>query len=117
MMTIRASSRYMHQRYENILVPLDGSEAAELALWDAFALAGLDQADVTLLQVVPPIKDVISATSSYRIFVDEQWETRKGQAWGYLQAVCGRMGCAFPRKDGRCSLTKSLGHVKLWAGP
>jgi hypothetical protein len=72
---------------------------------------------VVLDEAGVPAEDVISATSSYRIFVDEQWETRKGQAWGYLQAVCGRMGCAFPRKDGRCSLTKSLGHVKLWAGP
>ncbi len=82
----------MCERYEHILVPLDGSELAELALADAFALAKLIQAQVTLLQVILPIKDVIAATSSQRIFVDEQWETRKGMAREYLNAVCERMG-------------------------
>jgi nucleotide-binding universal stress UspA family protein len=84
----------MHKRYEHILVPLDGSEAAEAALADAFALAERDQADVTLLHVILPIQDVITATSSHRIFLDEQWETRRGQTRGYLRAVCRRVGCA-----------------------
>lgn len=84
----------MHKRYEHILVPLDGSEAAEAALADAFALAERDRADVTLLHVILPIRDVITATSAHRIFLDEQWETRKGQARGYLRALCQRMGCA-----------------------
>ncbi len=70
------TSLAMHRRYEHVLVPLDGSELAELALADAFALARLCQADVTLLQVILPIKRVIAAHTSHAIFVDEQWETR-----------------------------------------
>ena len=42
----------MCERYEHILVPLDGSELTELALADAFALAKLIQSKVTLLQVI-----------------------------------------------------------------
>lgn len=78
----------IRRRYKHILVPLDGSELAATALADAFALAKLSQADVTLPQVIPPIKEVIAITSSHRIFVNEQWETQKGLARRYLNAVC-----------------------------
>ena len=83
----------LRKRYRHILVPLDGSELAALALADAFALAKLSQADVTLLQVILPIKKVIAAHTSHAIFLDEQWETRKGFAREYLNTVCEQMGC------------------------
>ena len=64
----------MEKSYKHILVPLDGSELAELALADAFGIAKLSQAQVTLLQVVPPIEHVLNAASDYPIFIDQQWE-------------------------------------------
>lgn len=45
---------------QRILVTLDGSELAELALREALALAKLPDSEVTLLQVVPPIEEVIA---------------------------------------------------------
>ena len=45
-----------YQRYKHILVPLDGSEFAKRVLPDAFALAHLNQAEVTLLQVIVPME-------------------------------------------------------------
>jgi nucleotide-binding universal stress UspA family protein len=83
----------MVKRYKHILVPLDGSPLAELALADAFALAELSQAEVTLLQVVPPIDHVIAGEAEHPIFVDQQWEAKKGFAHEYLLSVCKRVGC------------------------
>ncbi|MDI6776122.1 MAG: universal stress protein [Syntrophales bacterium] len=42
----------MEKQYKHILVPLDGSELAEVALTDTIALARLSLAEVTLLKVV-----------------------------------------------------------------
>ncbi len=44
---------------QHILVPLDGSPLAELALTEALALSKLPNAEVTFLQVIPPIDHVI----------------------------------------------------------
>jgi nucleotide-binding universal stress UspA family protein len=41
-------------RYKHILIPLDGSELAETALEPALSLAQLMEAQVTLIQVIPP---------------------------------------------------------------
>ena len=79
--------------YEHILVPLDGSELAEMAVADAFALAGFCQSEVTLLQVIRPVEDVIGLDNFHRIYLDQQWETRKGLALEYLNAVCERTEC------------------------
>ena len=67
----------MIKRYHHILIPLDGSPLAELALKDAFAVAELSQAEVTLLQIVPPIDHVIAGEAEHPIFVDQQWEAKK----------------------------------------
>ena len=45
---------------QNILVPLDGSPLAELALSEALTLAQLPDSQVVLLRVIPSIEDVIS---------------------------------------------------------
>ena len=79
--------------YKHILVPLDGSELAELALADAFGIGKLSQAQVTLLQVVPPIEHVLNAASDYPIFIDQQWEYQETLALQYLEDVCTRVEC------------------------
>lgn len=83
----------MVKHYKHILVPLDGSPLAELALPDAFGVAELSQAEVTLLQVVPPIEHVIAGEAEHPIFVDQQWEAKKLLAQDYLHQVCERVGC------------------------
>ncbi len=83
----------MIKRYHHILVPLDGSLLAELALKDAFAVAELSQAEVTLLQIIPPIDHVIAGEAEHPIFVDQQWEAKKSLALNYLRSVCERIGC------------------------
>ncbi|NJN99471.1 MAG: universal stress protein [Anaerolineales bacterium] len=83
----------MTKHYQHILVPLDGSALAELALADAFAVAELSRAELTLLQVVPPIDHVIATEAEYPIFIDQQWEAKKEEAREYLLGVCERAGC------------------------
>jgi nucleotide-binding universal stress UspA family protein len=74
---------------QSILVPLDGSPLAELALVEAAALSKLPNTDVTLLEVIPPIEDVI-ALGPQEIAVDEQWELQRAQALRYLQCMANR---------------------------
>lgn len=83
----------MDKSYKHILVPLDGSELAELALPDALSLARMSQAEVTLLQVVPLIEDVIGAGTEHAIYVDEQWAAHRELAVEYLNAVCEQPEC------------------------
>jgi len=82
----------METRFKHILVPLDGSKLAESALPDAFALARLSQAQVTLLQVLPPIEQVITVDSDHPIYIDEQFTHQRFKALEYLKSVCRRMG-------------------------
>ncbi|MBZ5659351.1 MAG: universal stress protein [Acidobacteriia bacterium] len=73
---------------QSILVPLDGSPLAELALPEALALAKLPESSVTLLHVIPPIEDVIS--DGEVITIDQQWENRRIHAIRYLESICTR---------------------------
>jgi nucleotide-binding universal stress UspA family protein len=73
---------------QRILVTLDGSELAELALREALVLAKLPDSEVTLLQVIPPIEEVI--TDGEEFAVDQQWERRKISALRYLNGICVR---------------------------
>ena len=73
---------------QRILVPLDGSPLAELALSEALALAQLPGSKVVLLRVIPPIEDVISDGETFTI--DQQWENRAGRARDYLRGICER---------------------------
>lgn len=79
--------------YKHILVPLDSSELAELALPDAFSLASLNQAALILLHVIPPIETVLAAETGHPIFIDQQWDTHKLLAKRYLTSVCERFNC------------------------
>jgi nucleotide-binding universal stress UspA family protein len=73
---------------QSLLVPLDGSPLAELALPEALALAKLLESRVTLLHVIPPIEDVIS--DGEVITIDQQWENRRIHATHYLESICTR---------------------------
>lgn len=84
----------MKKRYKRILVPLDGSELAELALNDALVMAKLNQAEVTLLQVVSPVKETSGrGTDDYLFLSEDQKAAQKGATLLYLQSVCQRMSC------------------------
>jgi len=74
---------------QRILVPLDGSPLAELALAEALALATLPNTEVILLQVVPPIEDVITV-GLQQITLDQQWDLQKEQALHYLHTIAAR---------------------------
>jgi nucleotide-binding universal stress UspA family protein len=80
----------MEKCYKNILVPLDTSELAELALADALSVAGLCHADVTLLHVITPFDKVFATDLGYTVYIDQQWSDQKRQALDYLENVCER---------------------------
>ncbi len=81
----------MEELYKHILVPLDGSELAEVALDHAFTLAKLTLAEVTLLRVLRPIPDVIKLDEHHAIYVDEQWTINLRRANKYLERVRDRV--------------------------
>ena len=85
--------RKQYKLYKHILVPLDGSELAELALPDAFALARLSQAQVTVLQVIVPIAHHLDPDVDDPDFIEEQGKKYEALARQYLNSVCERMGC------------------------
>jgi nucleotide-binding universal stress UspA family protein len=70
---------------QRILVPLDGSPLAEIALSEALTLAQLPDSKVVLLQVIPSIEDVISDGETFTL--DQQWENRAGRAREYLRGI------------------------------
>jgi nucleotide-binding universal stress UspA family protein len=74
---------------QRILVPLDGSPLAELALAEAVTLSRISNAEVTLLHVIPPIEDVI-AIGAHEIAVDEQWELQRVERLRYLGCIANR---------------------------
>jgi nucleotide-binding universal stress UspA family protein len=74
---------------QRILVPLDGSPLAELALGEAIALSKLPNTEVTFLEVIPPIEDVITI-GPQEIAVDEQWELQRVEALRYLRGITNR---------------------------
>ncbi|HXF48430.1 MAG TPA: universal stress protein [Verrucomicrobiae bacterium] len=74
---------------KHILVPLDGSEAAEAALPVAARLAGMVGADITLLGVVQPLEGFIR-TRHREVCVDSEWPKRVRSAVSYLLSVAER---------------------------
>ena len=69
-----------------ILVPLDQSALAEVALPEAVQLARALHAEIVLLHVVPLIDDVIQS-GTMRIAADEIWSSRCDEALKYLNQV------------------------------
>ena len=78
----------MQKTRQHMLVTLDGSELAELALPEVLTLAKLPESEITLLQVVPPIEEVVSDGEDFAI--DQQWERRRASALRYLNGICAR---------------------------
>jgi hypothetical protein len=74
---------------KHILVPLDESEAAEVTFNDAAMLARTLEADITLLEVVQPLGDVIK-TKRREVCVDSEWPGRVRRAIAYLLSVVER---------------------------
>lgn len=74
---------------QQILVPLDGSPLAEVALTEAAALSKLPNIEVTLLQVVPPIEEVIQI-GLQEITLDQQWQAQRDRAFRYLHEMGAR---------------------------
>ncbi len=68
----------MAKQYKHILVPLDGSELAELAVADAFGLAQSSLAEVTLLQVVHPAERVLGVDTPHPVYLAFPLESRSG---------------------------------------
>jgi len=81
----------MTKQYKHILVPLDGSELAETALNDAFSLAEMSHADITLLHVIPTIEQVLGTETGHPIYIDQQWVSKKAHAIDYLNDVRKRL--------------------------
>jgi nucleotide-binding universal stress UspA family protein len=79
--------------YQHILVPLDSSRLAELALEDAFVVAQLSNARVTLLHVIPPFESVLAAETGHPVFIDQQWDRHRTLAMQYLGQLCHRLPC------------------------
>ncbi|MDY6856688.1 MAG: universal stress protein [Thermodesulfobacteriota bacterium] len=81
----------MEKKYKHILVPLDESKLAEVALIDAAYLAKLCEAEVTLLRVIRPINDVIKLDEHNAIFIDEQWQIKTNRGKEYLKSVSKKL--------------------------
>ncbi len=76
-----------YQRYKHILVPLDGSKFAEQVLPDAFALAHLNEADVTLLKVIVSMEHSLDADVFEPDFIAEKEAKLEVTARQYLRDV------------------------------
>ena len=83
----------MPKNYKHILLPLDGSELAELALKDAFGLAELSRAKVTLLQVIQPDEYGVSSDMGHSMLLNQQLKYQKMLAHEYLNDICSRIKC------------------------
>jgi nucleotide-binding universal stress UspA family protein len=71
--------------YQKILVPLDGSNRAEKILPHVEALAVQNQATVTLLQIVPPAGDIL--TAGVITPLPDQLDSEKKLAESYLNSI------------------------------
>ncbi|MBL0701067.1 MAG: universal stress protein [Desulfosarcina sp.] len=74
-------------KLDHILVPLDGSELSEKALAAAYTLAGMSNAEITLLRVLRPVEEVIKIDEQHAIYVDQQIEFKTRRAKKYLKAI------------------------------
>jgi nucleotide-binding universal stress UspA family protein len=72
--------------YKRVLLPLDGSPVAEVAIADAAAVAERFGAELTLLQAIAPIRDVLPL-DGVTIAIDEQFDVRRADALGYLGRI------------------------------
>jgi nucleotide-binding universal stress UspA family protein len=81
----------MAKQYNHILVPLDNSKLAELALPDALTLAQLNKATITLLHVIPPSHLPTADYPVTPVLIDQFIEDQRKWAQGYLDEVRNRL--------------------------
>ena len=77
---------------KRILVPLDGSESAEVAAALAADLARGSGGDVRLLQVHPVPEHRVSNTGRVVAFADQEMERLSAEGRDYLESVEARLG-------------------------
>lgn len=77
----------MDKQYEHILVPLDNSKLAELALPDAVTLAQLNNAAITLLHVIPPSHLPNANFPITPVLIDQFIDDQRRLALDYLGEV------------------------------
>lgn len=75
--------------YRHILVPLDGSPLAEVALAHALVLARAHGAEVTLLNSISPMDEVM-VSEGEPVFLADLWKARQQAAQVYLESVSRR---------------------------
>ena len=75
--------------YQHILVPLDGSPLAEVAVSHALALARACGAEVTFLNSVSPMDEVM-VSEGEPVFLADLWKARQQAAQAYLESVAQR---------------------------
>lgn len=80
-------------RFQNIAVPLDGSQRAESGLFLALAIAGAVGARVHLVNIVPKVERVYSSNASTQeLALEEQLTQRKvEEAKRYLDQLAARL--------------------------
>jgi nucleotide-binding universal stress UspA family protein len=77
------------KRYRHLLLPLDGSDTAEIALADAASVAASNGARLTLLYVVPPaLAEMYGAAT---IVADHREGLRGDAAHRYLDSVRAKL--------------------------
>lgn len=99
-------------RFANVLVPLDGSDVAELALAHAAALAKPFGATLTLLRVIAPAPAPVALYAAPYAAppleqLDETLTPRVDSAHEYVRAVAGRLRADEPGVDIRTDVRVS----------
>jgi nucleotide-binding universal stress UspA family protein len=81
----------MDKQYKHILVPLDSSKLAELALPDALTLAQLNKAAITLLHVISPSRLPATNYPTTPFLIDQFLDDQRELALAYLNEIRSRL--------------------------
>jgi len=77
---------------QHILVPLDGSALSESVLPHASALAGMCEARITLIEILPPVYTVSASGFAPDAPVDTRAaDSARAEAVGYLERIAGEL--------------------------
>ncbi len=77
--------------YRKVLVPLDGSGFAEIALPHAIDICHQMNASLVLLQVIPPISTLLPMDATSVIDLEALKEQSRAEAEAYIRARAGEM--------------------------
>ena len=80
----------MGKQFKRILVPLDGSKLAEVAIDNAVGIAELSGSELVLLRILRPINDIIKNGRNL-FYIDEQLDNRTIRANEYLNSLRGEI--------------------------